>query len=239
MIHVFFTARQLIALYALPKGQKYNQEYFVQNTLPPLLNQKKRLSRHEIVINSSVHMDNLMCHNRHRVADELRRLEILRVPHPLYLPDISPCDFWIFGDCKGKLRDDHLQGPEEILTVVQKLWDNIILEELQTAFQSWRDRLRWMIEHDGEYFRKRHICKLAISWTSKNRCKFSLLFDHPVYPSGRRVGSEVMHSLPIDSFAPFVSIFFFCRSISQYMHWLLFSAISQTESGLLDAVYQG
>jgi hypothetical protein len=41
MIPVFFTARQSIALDAFPKGQKYNQEYFVQNILPSLLNEKK------------------------------------------------------------------------------------------------------------------------------------------------------------------------------------------------------
>jgi hypothetical protein len=36
----------------------------------------------------------------------------------------------------------------------QELWDNIIFEELQMVFESWRDRLRWIIEHGGEYFRK-------------------------------------------------------------------------------------
>jgi hypothetical protein len=34
MITVFFTVRQLIALDSLPKGQKYNQRYFVQNLIP-------------------------------------------------------------------------------------------------------------------------------------------------------------------------------------------------------------
>jgi hypothetical protein len=36
------TARQLIALDALLKGQKYNQEYFVQKIVPSLLSEKKR-----------------------------------------------------------------------------------------------------------------------------------------------------------------------------------------------------
>jgi hypothetical protein len=34
--------RQSIALDALLKGQKYNQEYFVQDILPSLLHEKKR-----------------------------------------------------------------------------------------------------------------------------------------------------------------------------------------------------
>jgi hypothetical protein len=47
-----------------------------------------------------------------------------------------------------------LQGPEEILTAFPKSWDSITLEELQMGFEGWRDRLRRIIEHDGEYFRK-------------------------------------------------------------------------------------
>jgi hypothetical protein len=62
----------------------------------------------------------------------------------------------MFGDFKGKLKDRYLQsqGPEENLMAFQELWDNITFEELQMTFESWRDRLRWMIEHDVEYFRK-------------------------------------------------------------------------------------
>jgi hypothetical protein len=45
MIAVFFTARQLSALDALPNGQKYNQEYFVQDILPSLLTETERFAR--------------------------------------------------------------------------------------------------------------------------------------------------------------------------------------------------
>jgi hypothetical protein len=60
----------------------------------------------------------------------------------------------MFGDFKGKRKDCDLQGPEEILMALEKLWDSIIFEELQMVFASWRDRLRWIIEHDGKYFRQ-------------------------------------------------------------------------------------
>jgi hypothetical protein len=49
------------------------------------------------------------------------------------------------------------------------------------VFESWRDRLRWVIEHDGEHFRKWHISNSVISWTSENQRTFSLLFGHPAH----------------------------------------------------------
>jgi hypothetical protein len=86
----------------------------------------------------------------------------------------------MFGDFKGKLKDRHVQGPEEILMAFQELWDNITFQELQMGFESSRDRLLWIIEDHGEYIRESHICKSGISWTRKNRGTFSLLFTHAV-----------------------------------------------------------
>jgi hypothetical protein len=152
MITLFCTARQLIVLDALRKGQKCNQEYFVHNLLPSLLNEKKRFSGPKTAINFPVHMDNSTCYNEHQVVDELRRLKIFRAPRPRYSRDISSFDFGMLGYFKEKVKDRHMQGPEEILMTFQKLWDNFTFEEPQMVFESWRDRLHRIIEHHGEYF---------------------------------------------------------------------------------------
>jgi hypothetical protein len=55
---------------------------------------------------------------------------------------------------KETLKGRGLQGPEHILAAFQELWDGIIFEELYMIFESCRDRLRWIIDHDGEHFRK-------------------------------------------------------------------------------------
>jgi hypothetical protein len=70
--------------------------------------------------------------------------------------------FGLSENSQGKVKDRHLQVPEKILTAFQELWENITFEELQMVFESWRNQLCWIIEHDGEYFRKWHICNSAI-----------------------------------------------------------------------------
>jgi hypothetical protein len=82
MSAVFFTARQLIGLYILPKWQKCNEEHFTQNRLPSLVNEKKRSSGQKIAINFSLLMDKSMDQKGHQVVDELRRLKIFRAPYP-------------------------------------------------------------------------------------------------------------------------------------------------------------
>jgi hypothetical protein len=70
VITAFLTARQSSTLDVLSKGQKYNQEYFVQKILPSLPNEKKRFSHRKTAMKFPVHMDNLLCHNGDRVVDE-------------------------------------------------------------------------------------------------------------------------------------------------------------------------
>jgi hypothetical protein len=65
--------------------------------------------------------------NEHRTIDESHRLRIVRVPRLPDSSDIIPCDFWMFGDFRGKPMDQHLQGSEETLEPFQELWDIVTL----------------------------------------------------------------------------------------------------------------
>jgi hypothetical protein len=38
-----------------------------------------------------------------------------RFPHPTYSPDLSPCNFWLFGMLKGNMNDRAFQTVEEII----------------------------------------------------------------------------------------------------------------------------
>jgi hypothetical protein len=99
-------------------------------------------------------MDKSIYLNGHQVVNDLGRLKILRAPHPPCLSNISPCNFWIFGDFKEKAEDCLVQGPEESLMAYYELCENITFEELQMVFELWCDWLRWIVEHDGASFRK-------------------------------------------------------------------------------------
>jgi hypothetical protein len=123
-----------------------------------------------------------MCQNAHQVVDELHRLKILRAPHSPYLPEMSPFIFRMFGDFKEK---------ENWKTVICKAQKNFSRHFKNCGIMSLLKSFKWylnhgaigcaIIEHDGTYFRKWHIYKSPISWTSKNQRMFSLLFGHPVY----------------------------------------------------------
>ena len=48
--------------------------------------------------------DNARLHTTNLVRDKLQRFDWETLQHPPYSPDLSPCDFYVFGDLKKDIR---------------------------------------------------------------------------------------------------------------------------------------
>jgi hypothetical protein len=93
MITLFFTARKLIVLTVTPKGWKYNQQYFVEKTVPGLKRGKMSFARGKRGSTCWVHKDPSMCDHGAKITSEFQKHHLARMPHPLHSRDISLCDF--------------------------------------------------------------------------------------------------------------------------------------------------
>jgi histone-lysine N-methyltransferase SETMAR len=131
---IFLISRRLPVLEARPKGTKFNQDYFIDGIFPRLCHEKRRISRKEGFPAFPVHMDNSMCHNGHKVSAVFAKRSIERAPHPPYSSDINPCDFWLFGMLKHKMKDPEFQSQQAILSVVAKMWNDLTFADVQRVF---------------------------------------------------------------------------------------------------------
>ena len=61
---------------------------------------------------------------------------IKTVTHPLYSPDLAPCDFWLFP----KLRGCRYETIEEIKEAVTKVIDTLTQEDFHGALQKLLER---------------------------------------------------------------------------------------------------
>jgi histone-lysine N-methyltransferase SETMAR len=100
MMTIFFSGAKLISRWAFPAGAEFTQEYFIDTILPDIIHERGQIFRRVHCGDSFVHMDNSMCHNCRKVTDKLEVLRPDRVHHSPYSPDLSPCDFWLFGMLK-------------------------------------------------------------------------------------------------------------------------------------------
>jgi hypothetical protein len=102
-------------------------------------------------------MDNSMCHNGAKITKKLENRHIARAPHPPYLPDLSPCEFWLFGILKQKMKKRVFQSEEQILAAIIESWSELIFEDIQRVFHNWMERLIWVIANSGEYYQSEMV----------------------------------------------------------------------------------
>jgi hypothetical protein len=77
---------------------------------------------------------------------------LLRLPKPLYSPDLAPSDFCLFGHVKSALNGSKFEGPDELLQGIHDFLNQVQGSELMMVFQHWIERVHWVIEHDGDYY---------------------------------------------------------------------------------------
>ena len=94
------------------------------------------------------HQDNAPVHNSILVTDYLTKMGIKTLPHPLYSPDLAPCDFWLFP----KLRGCRYKTIEEMNEAVTKVIDMCTQEDFHGAFQKLLEQYNKCIAAGGDYF---------------------------------------------------------------------------------------
>jgi hypothetical protein len=72
MLTILLSGTSLISLDALPHDQTYTQEYFIQNVLSDLVNEKMRIWLRDLAGRFFIHMDNSMCHRSDDYPKNLR-----------------------------------------------------------------------------------------------------------------------------------------------------------------------
>jgi hypothetical protein len=82
---------------------------------------------------------------------KIEKNSISRIFHPLSSPEISSCDFWVFGTLKQILKDRELPSSDEIEDVIAQAWNDLTFDEVRSVVRDWIRRLVEVAENDGEY----------------------------------------------------------------------------------------
>ena len=67
--------------------------------------------------------DNVRVHTCKVAMDAVERNGYELIPHPAYLPDLAPTDFFLFPNLKKDTRGLHFQSDEEVVMAVEE-WVN-------------------------------------------------------------------------------------------------------------------
>ena len=95
--------------------------------------------------------DNARPHASGAVSKILERFGWQVLPHPLYSPDMSPTDFYLFPKLKKPLHGKHLRSIEEVSNEMTRVIRRINNEGILAGIQDLPKRWTTVIKHNGDY----------------------------------------------------------------------------------------
>jgi DNA-binding CsgD family transcriptional regulator len=95
---------------------------------------------------SLLHLDNAPTH---KIEEELARLGVVRIPQPPYSPDLSPCDFHLFGYIKEVLQGLVFDSEDQLRCQIDVLMVAFNKEARRGVFEEWKQRLERCIRAGG------------------------------------------------------------------------------------------
>jgi hypothetical protein len=96
-------------------------------------------------------MDNAPCHRSKFTQTKLAKYNFLPVAHPPNSPDVSPCDFYLFGTMKRQLQGCDYADEEELKAGVHSVLQGIDKAELRRTFEGWSNRCTRLARGGGKY----------------------------------------------------------------------------------------
>jgi hypothetical protein len=72
-----------------------------------------------------------------------------RVPAPVYSPDRSPGDFFLFGMLKERMSGTSDSSPDELISAMSELIASLPKYQLVSVYKNWMKHLNWVIKYRG------------------------------------------------------------------------------------------
>jgi hypothetical protein len=130
----------------------FTAQYFIDQILKPLSQESSTKSVDIARRSLRLHFDNSRCHTAKIVSEKMTCLNCKRAPHPLYSPDLTIEDFYLFGVLKKKLQGIDVSDDEDLKSEILTISQGIPSDELTKSFDHWIERCQWVIANAGNYY---------------------------------------------------------------------------------------
>jgi hypothetical protein len=147
---VFFSGDAVLHVSFLPAKATMTAARFKGSVLKPLLSTMRKKykpcpSRFEL------HYDNASPHRAKLTKQYIYNSPFTRLESPPYSPDLAPCDFFLFGYLKWKLRQMHFNNLSELKAGAVTVLNEIPKSLLREAFDEWYKRCTYVAQY-GRYY---------------------------------------------------------------------------------------
>jgi histone-lysine N-methyltransferase SETMAR len=146
MISLIWNFDGLWAMTVLPRGKGFTRDFMINNVVADWEAVVKTVRPVLGVAGSLLHLDNAPTH---KIDDELSKKKVTRIPQPPYSPDLSPCDFHLFGYIKEVLQGQEFDTVAQLRCQIDILMIAFNREARREVFRAWKARLERCIMTGG------------------------------------------------------------------------------------------
>ena len=151
MFTIFLNGKGVQLIDVKPAWVNMDANYFINNILAKIegseLMKKTRRWKHKLL----VHYDNAPCHTAKTVRDHLRHSGLIILSHPPYSPDLSICDFGLFGTMKNSFIGREFDTEEELTEAIKDFLSSKSEDFYKSLFFEWIRRLEACVTNGGNY----------------------------------------------------------------------------------------
>ena len=152
LVTIFINGNGLVLLDVKPKNLKITGQYFVNNVIDVIQENDIMRDAQSHKKKLMIHYDNAPWHTSKFVTDYLMHTKLKKVPHPMYSPDLAPCDFGVFGLMKNSLENCEFETEEELIDAIKVFFTQKKSDFWKQIFIAWIERLNMCINANGNYF---------------------------------------------------------------------------------------
>jgi hypothetical protein len=103
-----------------------------------------------------LHQGNAPAHNALSVKQFLANHIITVLEHPPYLPDLAPCNFYLFPKIKSVLEGTHFLSADDAKVKTIEILNSLSENDLQNCFEHWQHCMLLCVNSQGNYFEGDH-----------------------------------------------------------------------------------
>ena len=173
MATVFWDAEGVIMLDVLPKRSTITGVYYA-NLLDQLRTAIREKCWGKLSKGVLLQQDNAKVHTCKVAIDAVERHGYELIPHPAYLPDLAPSDFFLFPNLKKDIRGPHFRSDEEVVTAVEEWVNRKDPDFFSSGLMALEHRWSKCITLEGNYIESKKK-----RWISTRNKLGWLLIDSP------------------------------------------------------------
>lgn len=148
--------RGIIGPFFVESGAKINSEYYIQAILKPALKQLRQLYPDGKFL---WHHDSAPAHAAHKTNDYLLSHGVEYISKAEWLPcspDISPCDYSLWGYLKPRVRKNkNVKTLDDLKSAIIKEFSKVPLDFLVKTINAFPTRLQEVYNENGNHLKKR------------------------------------------------------------------------------------